>query len=132
MKRPEIYLDSICLDCDDRDLERMVTFYSKLLGYPAAPLDGDSPAMVQGPALAISFQPVIGYHPPTWPSEVRGQQMHLDLLVKDLDESVAYARSIGAREPPAQFGYTWMVMLDPAGHPFCLTQDALFDGHRHG
>lgn len=121
MERPDIFLDSICLDCTWEQVPEMVAFYSKLLGYEAEPLDSDAMPLVWGPHASISFQPVNGYLPPTWPNEIRGQQIHLDLIVKDLPAAVEYARSIGAQDAPAQYGQTWFVMLDPAGHPFCLT-----------
>lgn len=120
MERPDIFLDSICLDCEWDQVPAMVQFYADLLGYEAQPLD-DSMPLVIGPNNTISFQPVNGYLPPTWPTETRGQQFHLDLIVRDLDAAITYARSIGAVDAPAQFGHTWHVMLDPAGHPFCLT-----------
>lgn len=121
MERPDIFLDSICLDCEWEQIPAMVKFYSELLGYRAEPLDEDTMPAVIGPHASISFQPVEGYRPPTWPTETRGQQAHLDLIVKDLFAAAAFARSIGARDAAAQFGHTWQVMLDPAGHPFCLT-----------
>ncbi len=120
MERPEILLDSICLDCTWEQVPAMLDFYSRLLGYEAQDPDDGVP-MVTGPHITISFQPLNAYLPPTWPTETRGQQSHLDLYVIDLEAAVAFARSLGARDAPAQFGHTWFVMLDPAGHPFCLT-----------
>jgi len=121
MERPDIFLDSICLDCEWEQVPDMVRFYAALLGFEAEGLDGDVMPAVVGKNVSLSFQPVNGYLAPTWPNEIRGQQSHLDLIVKDLPKAVAYARSIGARDAPAQYGDSWFVMLDPAGHPFCLT-----------
>jgi hypothetical protein len=48
--------------------------------------------------------------------------MHLDLAVDDLDEAEAEAVRLGARraaDQPAPGRYR--VLLDPAGHPFCLS-----------
>jgi hypothetical protein len=48
--------------------------------------------------------------------------MHLDLAVDDLDEAEAEALRLGAHraaEQPAPD--RWRVLLDPAGHPFCLS-----------
>lgn len=48
--------------------------------------------------------------------------MHLDLAAEDLDTDVAAAVAIGAREAAYQPDPgRWRVMLDPVGHPFCLS-----------
>jgi hypothetical protein len=50
-------------------------------------------------------------------------QFHLDVEVDDLDEGVAYALSVGAELADFQPQEKVRVMLDPAGHPFCLYTD---------
>ena len=47
-------------------------------------------------------------------------QVHLDLQVDDLDEAVAYAVECGAELADLQPQETVRVLVDPAGHPFCL------------
>ena len=48
--------------------------------------------------------------------------MHLDVSVSDLDDAVSRAERMGARQAGHQAQPTvWRVMLDPVGHPFCLT-----------
>jgi glyoxalase superfamily protein len=65
---------------------------------------------------------VADYAPPTWPGPGQRQQMHLDVSVTDLDVAVKRAIEMGAREADHQAGPSvWRVLLDPAGHPFCLT-----------
>lgn len=65
---------------------------------------------------------VSDYRPPTWPSGDVPKQIHLDLAVTDLDQAVEQARRIGASLAPHQVDPArWRVLLDPAGHPFCLT-----------
>ncbi len=49
--------------------------------------------------------------------------MHLDLAVDDLDSSVADALELGARLAEFQPQDDVRVLLDPAGHPFCLYLD---------
>ena len=49
--------------------------------------------------------------------------MHLDFEVDDLDASVAHALEAGAELVAYQPQETVRVMLDPAGHPFCLYLD---------
>lgn len=66
------------------------------------------------------------YVPPVWPEELRAQakMMHFEIRVEDVEAAVTRAVSVGAREPrrqPADRGPRRLrVMLDPAGHPFCL------------
>lgn len=40
----------------------------------------------------------------------------------DLDKAVQYAIDCGAAMADKQFSDDWRVMIDPAGHPFCLCQ----------
>jgi catechol 2,3-dioxygenase-like lactoylglutathione lyase family enzyme len=74
----------------------------------------------------LAFQRSADYQPPTWPNEPGRQQMmaHLDIEVPDLDRAVAAAIAAGATEALCQPQHTVRVMLDPAGHPFCLYVDA--------
>lgn len=45
---------------------------------------------------------------------------HLDFHVADVEEGVKTALSCGATLSEIQFDDRWRVMLDPAGHPFCI------------
>ena len=50
------------------------------------------------------------------------KQIHLDLAVDDLAATSARAIDLGARLADVQPGADrYLVMIDPAGHPFCLT-----------
>ena len=71
----------------------------------------------------ISFQQVQDYRPPVWPAQDVPQQMHLDVVVDDLDAGEAAVLELGAIKPDHQPGTTFRVFLDPAGHPFCLCVD---------
>jgi len=68
----------------------------------------------------ISFQQVASYTPPRWPAQDVPQQMHLDLIVDDLDAAEAAVLALGATKHEHQPGTNFRVFLDPAGHPFCL------------
>ena len=46
--------------------------------------------------------------------------IHLDFEVDDLDEAVEHAKAVGATVASYQPQELVRVMLDPAGHPFCL------------
>jgi len=49
--------------------------------------------------------------------------LHLDIQVDDLDAAVEHAVAAGARLADHQPQERVRVMLDPAGHPFCLFLD---------
>jgi hypothetical protein len=68
----------------------------------------------------ISFQQVEDYAPPQWPAQQVPQQMHLDVIVDDLDAAEAAVTELGATRHEHQPGTSFRVFLDPAGHPFCL------------
>jgi hypothetical protein len=50
--------------------------------------------------------------------------MHFEIQADDVGAAVAHAVALGAREaepqPPDRSPDQLRVMLDPAGHPFCL------------
>jgi hypothetical protein len=65
---------------------------------------------------------VPGYVEPAWPDGAISKQIHLDLAADDLDAAEAEAIRLGARKAAGQPGPgRYRVLLDPAGHPFCLT-----------
>ena len=47
-------------------------------------------------------------------------QAHLDIGVSDLDAGVARAQALGASLAEHQPQDDVRVLIDPAGHPFCL------------
>jgi hypothetical protein len=49
--------------------------------------------------------------------------MHFDFQVGDLDSAVAEAVALGASVAGHQPQENVRVLLDPAGHPFCLCRD---------
>jgi hypothetical protein len=49
--------------------------------------------------------------------------MHFDFQVGDLDSAVAEAVALGATVAQDQPQENVRVLLDPAGHPFCLCRD---------
>lgn len=115
----------VVLDCPDaRDL---AAFYAELLGWQVFNASDGwadvAPSEHHGYNLAFATEPA--YVRPVWPTEPGAQQMqlHLDLEVDDLTEAVAYAVSVGAEVASYQPQEDVRVMLDPAGHPFCLYLD---------
>jgi hypothetical protein len=110
-------LPSIVLDCADP--KPVATFYAALLDWDAD-LDGDW-ADVRSPdrRQCLSFQQVPDYRAPDWPGQDVPQQMHLDVMVEDLDAAEKAVLRLGATKHDHQPGTTFRVFLDPAGHPFC-------------
>ncbi|MGD9959175.1 VOC family protein [Nocardioides sp.] len=121
MTTPAARLAMVTLDCADP--EESARFWSGLLGWEIAHAERDY-AMLTGPDHALGFGRVEDYVPPAWPNEHGSKQFHFDLAVADLDEAERRAVELGATRPEDQPGETWRVLLDPAGHPFCLTDAA--------
>jgi catechol 2,3-dioxygenase-like lactoylglutathione lyase family enzyme len=100
----------------------LAAFYANLLdGAPLGEADDEYMAIRTATGVALGFQRVDGYRAPAWPSQEPGQQLHMDLDVDDLDAAKSHALSCGATiafESPGKARH--VVMLDPAGHPFCL------------
>ena len=107
---------SIVLDCPDA--AALATFYGALLDWPVTTSDGWAEARDEG--LCLCFQQVEGYTPPQWPGQQVPQQMHLDVVVEDLDTAEREVLALGATRHEHQPGTSFRVFLDPAGHPFCL------------
>ena len=70
----------------------------------------------------LSALKITDYRRPTWPEPGVPKQIHLDLAVSDLESAVVEAERLGATLAVTQPAPDrWRVMIDPAGHPFCLT-----------
>jgi hypothetical protein len=108
---------------DAPDVGVLARFYSELRGWPIWKLDVDGAALDLGEGVAyLGIQHNPDYVRPLWPAASGRQQMmvHLDFEVTDLDEAVAHALRLGAELPKHQPQDNVRVLLDPAGHPFCL------------
>ena len=117
---------------DAYDVVALARFYEHLLGWDVVALEGardgyppeDAWAKLAAPdrAMKLEIQFEQHYVPPVWPPESGAQQMmiHLDIAADDLDAGVAWAVECGATLAAHQPQEGVRVMLDPAGHPFCL------------
>jgi hypothetical protein len=114
-------LASISIDCPDADA--LARFYAALLALTEAFATPDrSVVCLSGAGPMLTFMQVPDYVAPAWPDGEQRQQMHLDLAAEDLERDVAAAVALGAREADFQPAPSrWRVMVDPAGHLFCLT-----------
>lgn len=124
---PELNIKLYTFTVDCTDPYELAKFYAALLKWEIPFHDADwacvgAPGAEQGAYPGILFQRNPEYQPPVWPAKPQAQQQmaHLDFAVNDLDQAVAHAVCCGAAVAAEQFSDDWKVMLDPAGHPFCL------------
>jgi predicted enzyme related to lactoylglutathione lyase len=111
---------SFVIDCADP--HALGTFYGALLDWKVEVKDGWADIKADY-GQCFSFQQVADYQPPRWPAQEVPQQMHIDVMVDDLDAGEAAVLQLGATKHEYQPGTTFRVFLDPAGHPFCLCVD---------
>ena len=126
-------LGGICIDCNDAD--QLAEFYGRLLGWEIAFRDtpddrqgGAGWIALRNPAgdIGLSFQAEEWYEPPVWPEEPDAQtkMMHFEIGVEDVEAAVAQVMALGGSLAPGQpedrDPNELRIMLDPAGHPFCL------------
>ena len=77
---------------------------------------------LKGAGILITVQRVEEYVRPDWPAGPIPKQLHLELAVQDLEEAERGALGLGATKADAQPNPDhWRVLLDPDGHPFCVT-----------
>ena len=111
---------SIVIDCPDPGA--LARFYGAMLAWKVD-VSSDWAEVRADYGQCISFQQVEAYTPPEWPDQKVPQQMHLDVIVDDLDAGEAAVLDLGATKHDHQPGTSFRVFLDPAGHPFCLCVD---------
>ncbi|MDI6218399.1 VOC family protein [Clostridioides difficile] len=123
----KIKMYSFTMGC--KDPHELAKFYAALLNWEIAFYNEEyacvsAPGTNQGTYPGITFQRNSEYKPPVWPEKPESQQQmaHMDFAVNDLEEAVQYAIHCGATIAEEQFTDDWRVMIDPAGHPFCLCQ----------
>jgi catechol 2,3-dioxygenase-like lactoylglutathione lyase family enzyme len=108
------------------DPAALARFYADLLGWPLGHEEpGTAVLVAPGGASYLVFQQAEGYRAPVWPP-AEGEQrpmVHLDFQVADLQAAVEEALALGAALAAAQPNESVRVLLDPAGHPFCLCLD---------
>jgi len=102
---------------DTREPHALAQFWSAMLGWS---ITFDSPEWVVVAADAshsgLAFQLAPDHVPPVWGDTARPQQIHLDVMVDDLDVADPLVVSLGATSLCVEDH----VYADPSGHPFCL------------
>ncbi|MGN6610047.1 MAG: VOC family protein [Jatrophihabitans sp.] len=103
----------VIYDCPDP--AALAAFYAELLSLPIT-YRGDDFVVVSRDATTsgFAFQRAPDHVAPAWPDPVRPQQVHLDVMVDDVEIAAAQVAALGARR------LSGSVFADPAGHPFCL------------
>lgn len=122
-ERPFLELVGVVLDSDDPPA--LADFYHRLLGWPYGSREPEWVTLRPPAGAGLSFQYESHYVPPVWPAgeEDPAMMVHLDIGVHDLDAAVDLAERAGARLAGFQPQDDVRVLLDPAGHPFCLFLD---------
>jgi hypothetical protein len=115
---PRADIATLVIDC--ADVEPMVKMYAALGAEPDPRYPGHDALLLSG--LTMCFQRVEGYRAPTWPTDEVPTRIHLDFFVDSLDEMARHLERHGATRAPIQphLDGGLIVMLDPAGHPFCI------------
>ena len=122
--RPNLRVNAVCIDCADAD--ELATFYVRLFGWEVLAGGGDWIKVgARAGGIELNIQAEAWYQPPVWPERPGAltKMLHFEVETNDVPAAVAHALSVGAREAPQPDGRdpaTLRVMLDPAGHPFCL------------
>ncbi|WP_241832665.1 VOC family protein [Amycolatopsis sp. CB00013] len=118
--RPRPKLAVVVVDCPDP--QALAPFYEALLGVPRTGSGPDHVRITLG-----GDQPELALHRtdhfvrPDWKRGDPAQQLHLDLLVTDLDEAEREVLALGGHlldGSDKPIGYR--VYADRIGHPFCL------------
>jgi predicted enzyme related to lactoylglutathione lyase len=123
---PSMTWTTLTIDC--ADAESLGRFYSQLFGWEIVARDGAGWLQLRHPegGIGINIQAEDAYEPPVWPERPghQAKMMHLEVLVDDLDAAVRAVVAAGgaeaAHQPPDRDRTRLRIVLDPAGHPFCL------------
>ena len=117
-------IGAIAIDCPDP--EALARFYADLLGVPTGFMS-ENFAAFKAQGLWVAMHRVEDYRPPKWPDPLAPRQIHLDIAVDDVQVAKSRAIELGASEAHTQPAPDrWLVMVDPAGHPFCLSPRSAF------
>jgi catechol 2,3-dioxygenase-like lactoylglutathione lyase family enzyme len=125
---PRLTVASVTITAPDP--RQLAAFYARLLGVEVTSIEEPRPdepatagwAQIRTERLTLNFEFESCWRELRWPA-VDGEQFasqHLDIHVENLDDAVAWAQQCGATLADVQRLAQVRVMVDPAGHPFCL------------
>ncbi|WP_405146337.1 VOC family protein [Nocardia salmonicida] len=109
------------ISLDSGDPHALGQFYRALLDCEIR-YESDDVVVLGSKGVMLTIERVADHAPPDWPGNEVPKQMHLDLFVTELDSAEAAAIECGAVKADFQPSPDrWRVLIDPSGHPFCLT-----------
>ncbi|WP_280468377.1 VOC family protein [Nocardia cyriacigeorgica] len=113
-----IGLRSVVLDCPEP--RRLAEFYLRILGGEILEAESNERwvAITDPQGRRLAFQHAPEYEPPRFPDPKASQQIHLDILVDDVEVTEPAILAAGATF--VQTGHDFRVYTDPVGHTFCL------------
>ena len=114
------HLYNVVIDCPDPPA--LARFYNELLGLPVT-TEREGWVVISDDRVRMAFQNAPNLREPQWPDPERPQQMHLDVMVEDVEAAEQKVVALGAKRLPGD-GEDFRVFEDPAGHPFCLVFEA--------
>jgi predicted enzyme related to lactoylglutathione lyase len=117
---------TVTVDCSNAEM--LGEFYSRLFGWEITARDGAGWLQLRNPqgGIGLNVQADDLYEPPVWPEQPgrQAKMMHFEVLVDDLGAAVQRILELGGGEAPHQpadrDAARLRIMLDPAGHPFCV------------
>ncbi|WP_194818657.1 VOC family protein [Nocardia sp. XZ_19_385] len=112
-------LFAVTIDCPDPI--RLARFYQEFLGGHLRSSNPDFVVLTSNDNVRLDFQRVTNHQPHQWPDPAAPRRLHLDFSVEDLHQAEQHLLALGATLATHQpGGRHFRVLLDPAGHPFCL------------
>lgn len=112
-------LFAVTIDCPDP--AALAGFYQAFLGGEPFSSNDDFVALTVDGGVRLDFQRVTNHEPPPWPDPAAPRRVHLDIVVDDMEEAERRLIGLGAALAGVQpGGDRFRVLLDPAGHPFCI------------
>jgi hypothetical protein len=112
-------LAAIVIDCDEP--RTVAEFYVRATGGQVVRDDSDG-VWVTFHGNNVIFRKVPDYRPPSWPDASEQMQVHFDFNVDDMAAARVRLEELGARTAEYQPHDSDLltVMVDPAGHLFCI------------
>lgn len=99
----------------------LAKFWAGVLGGTITEEEPDWVVVTEPAGSRLAFQLAPNYEPPRFPDPQASQQMHLDVVVDDIETAQATVLELGATRVPDAIGESYFsVFRDPAGHTFCL------------
>ncbi|MBB4894740.1 putative enzyme related to lactoylglutathione lyase [Streptomyces olivoverticillatus] len=102
------------------DGKALAAFWAAVLGWEVTQTFGDAAAMISDGTTSHVFYTARDFKAPDWPADELA--FHFELGVDDVAAAEERLIALGANKPEHQPGGAhWTVLLDPSGHPFCVT-----------